>query len=192
MAEGNATAASSAQTFPTGKSHLHVYSTLRPQQAPDGSLQLSTMNRNWFHALVILAIAVTGVPLFRRSLRLQLVLLLLIAAAVLLIGVFVPELARTLFEGVFPIALVILVIIWLIGHVSNLRWSRRDIASSPAVTPGHESVRQRSDGCDQRDRPLRRRSSWPNPRVPSHLPNRDTAANESDDDMPRDGGRRNA
>ncbi len=135
VAEGIPAAVSSAQTFPIGKSHLHVYSTLRPQKAPDGSLRLSTMNRNWFQGLVILAVAVVGLPLFRQSLRWQLALLLLIAAAVLLIGVFVPELARTLWEGVFPIALTVLVIIWLIGHVSKMHWSRPDLASSVATTP---------------------------------------------------------
>ncbi|MHB8863573.1 MAG: hypothetical protein ACYC6N_14320 [Pirellulaceae bacterium] len=139
VTEGNATASSSAQTFPIGKARLHVYSTLRPQPAPDGSLRLSTMNGNGFHALVILAVAVVGLPLFRRSVRLQMILLLLITAAVLLIGVFVPELARTLFDGVFPIALGILVILWLIGHVSNLRWSRRAIRSAADGTPAVSS-----------------------------------------------------
>ncbi|MHB8970990.1 MAG: hypothetical protein ACYC3X_11245 [Pirellulaceae bacterium] len=191
VAEGNATAASSAQTFQTGKSHLHVYSTLRPQQAPDGSLQLSTMNRNGFHALVILVLAVTGVPLFRRSLRLQLVWLLLIAAAVLLIGVFIPELARTLFEGVFPIALVILVIIWLIGHVSNLRWSRRKIAAPPAepqATSPFGSEAAVATGVTGAEEEIIVAESA-GTESPSDT---DTAANDSDEDMPQDGGRRNA
>jgi hypothetical protein len=191
VAEGNTAAASSAQTFPIGKSHLHVYSTLRPRQAPEGSLQLSTMNRNWFHALVILVVAVAGVPLFRRSWRLQLVLLLLIVAAVLLIGVFVPELARTLFDGVFPIALVILVIIWLIGHASNLRWSRREIATSFAATQatspfGNESAAATSATSAEEEIIVAESAGTESP------PQSDTAPHRSDDDMPLDGGRRNA
>ena len=135
VTEGNAPAASSAQTFPIGKSILQVYSTLRPQPAPDGSLRLATMNRNMFHGLVIVAVAVIGLPLFRRSLRVQLILLLLLAALVLLIGVFVPELARTLLSGVFPIAVAILIVIWLIGHVTKLPWSRRGPGQPAPTTP---------------------------------------------------------
>ena len=42
-----------------------------------------------------------GLPLFRRSLRLQLALLLRTAAALLLIGVFLPELSRSIFASIF-------------------------------------------------------------------------------------------
>jgi len=138
VTEGNAAATSSAQTFPIGKSVLHVYSALRPQPAPDGSLHLSTMSRRGFHAMVIVLVAAIGLPLFRRSVRVQLVLLLLLAAIVLLIGVFMPELARSLLTGVFPIALAILILIWLIGHATKLPWSRRDVRPAPAspITAG--------------------------------------------------------
>ena len=40
VTESNQPAANSAQTFPIGKSQLFIYSTLRPQEAPDGSLHL--------------------------------------------------------------------------------------------------------------------------------------------------------
>jgi hypothetical protein len=145
VTEDNAPAASSAQTFPIGKSTLQVYSTLRPQPAPDGSLRLATMNRNMFHGSVILAVAVIGLPLFRRSLRVQLILLLLLAATVLLIGVFVPELARTLLTGVFPFAIAILIMIWLIGHVSKLQWSRRKPAQSAPTTSLMSEAAPRTD-----------------------------------------------
>lgn len=150
VTEGNPSAFNSVQTFPTGKSHLHVYSALRPPKAPDGSLRLTTMNRNVFHGLVILLVALVGLPLFRRSLRSQVILLLLIVAGVLVIGVFIPELARTLLSGtlaVFPVALGILIIVWLIGHASRLRWTRAAtavaasaVAASPFVAEGATSA----------------------------------------------------
>ncbi len=141
VTEGSPAAYNSIQTFPTGKSHLHVYSALRPPKAPDGSLQLSTMNRNLFQGLVILAVALVGLPLFRRSLRSQIILLLLIVAGVLLIGVFIPELARTLLSGasaVFPVAIGIVIVVWLIGHASRLQWTRAATAvaaSAVAASP---------------------------------------------------------
>ena len=128
---GMPAAATSAQTFPIGKSQLYVYSTLRPEDAPDGSLQLTTVDRRMFNGLMIVVIALVGLPLYRRSLRLQLILLLLITAILLLIGVFVPELARTIFGSIFPIALAVLVIIWAIGHVSKARWRTRRRTTPP-------------------------------------------------------------
>jgi hypothetical protein len=85
--------------------------------------------------LVILIIAVAGLPLYRRSLRLQLILLLLITAVLLLLGVFLPELARTVLSSIFPIALAVVVVIWLIGHVSKMRW-RMPRRRPPVVAPG--------------------------------------------------------
>ena len=64
---GQSPANRSAQTFPIGKSQLFVYSTLRPAPAPDGSLHLTTADRKWFNGAIVLAIALIGLPLFRRS-----------------------------------------------------------------------------------------------------------------------------
>jgi hypothetical protein len=125
VTEGVAAAEKSAQQFAVGQAHLHVYSALRPQPAPDGTLRLRTMPRTLFHALVVLAVAVAGLPLFRRALRWQLILLLALVAAVVLLGVFLPDLSHTLLGGVFPIALVLVVVIWLIGHASQLPLGRR-------------------------------------------------------------------
>lgn len=140
VTEGSPGAYNSVQTFPTGKSHLHVYSALRPPAAPEGSLHLSTMNNHLFQGLVILVVAIAGLPLFRRSMRWQIILLLLTVAGVLLIGVFVPEFSRTLLTGVFLQAVGVVIIIWLIGHVSRLHWSRAATAvaaSAVAASPFH-------------------------------------------------------
>jgi hypothetical protein len=157
VTEGNKPAATSADRFPRGKSHLHVYSTLRPQAAPEGSLRMVTMDRHLFQGLVLLVIAGVGLPLFRRSLRSQLILLLLITVAVLLLGMFAPELARTLFAGVFPIAIVVLIAIWLMGHVSRLRRSRAAPASAgePADRnrPFAAGTQEAGGGMDTGDEP---------------------------------------
>ncbi len=68
--------------FGTHLSHRQVAAVhllhLRPEDAPDGSLQLRTMDRKLFNGLVVVIIAVAGLPLFRGSLRLQLALLLML------------------------------------------------------------------------------------------------------------------
>jgi hypothetical protein len=135
VTEGVAAAEQSAQQFAVGQAHLHVYSALRPQPAPDGSLQLRTMRRTVFQALVVLGVAVAGLPLFRRAVRWQLILLLAILAAVVLVGVFLPDLSHTLIGGVFPIALMLVVVIWLIGHASRLPLGRRRAGGSRLAAP---------------------------------------------------------
>ncbi len=136
VTEGNPAALSSAQTFPTGQSTLHVYSALRPLPAPDGSLRLTTINRTVLHALVILAVAVIALPLFRRSVRAQIILLLSLAGLVLLLGVFLPEFARALLAGVLPTAMAVVIVIWLIGHASRLPWTRRRPRAPAGPSPG--------------------------------------------------------
>ena len=132
VAEGLANGAKSVRTFPIGKSQLYVYSTLRPQDAPAGSLHLATMNRRLFQAIVIVVMALVGLPLYGRSLRLQLSLLLAAAILLLLIGVFVPELAKTVLGSVFPVAVLVLLLVWFIGHVNKLRKWRIRATPAPA------------------------------------------------------------
>jgi hypothetical protein len=135
VAEGLVAGANAARTFPTGKSQLLVYSTLRPDPPPDGSLRLVTMDRRLFNGLVLFLVAAMGLPLLRSSLRNQLLLLLLITAVVLLLGVFTPELTRNLLEGIFPVAIVLVVLLWTAGHISR-GWStlRRSAAHWAART----------------------------------------------------------
>lgn len=115
------TAANAARTFPIGQSQLHIYSTLRPAPAPEGSLRLSTMNRQWFHGWVIVLVAAIGLPLCCRSLRWQLIALLSLTAAMVLMGVFAPQLVRALVTGIFPVAVGILILVWGVGHLVSLR-----------------------------------------------------------------------
>ncbi|MFO7906614.1 MAG: hypothetical protein R6U98_28415 [Pirellulaceae bacterium] len=130
VTENHPAAANSAQTFPTGKSRPFLYSTLRPQDAPEGSLHLATTDRRLFNGIVIVIVALVGLPLFRKPARLQLILLLMLTAALLLIGVFLPALARSIFASIFPVAIALLLLIWVMGHVSRWRWRRAAPASA--------------------------------------------------------------
>jgi hypothetical protein len=88
--------------------------------------------------LILLVLVATGLPLLRRSLRAQLCWLLLASAVVLLVGVFLPELAWTLVASIFFPAIALLIILWLVGHVTRLRVHRaaaQPTAPSPAGEP---------------------------------------------------------
>jgi hypothetical protein len=90
------------------------------------------MDRRTFSGLILLALGLTGLPLWRKSLRSQLACLLVLAAVLLVIGFFVPELAWSIGSGVFPVALVLVVIIWLIGHARRLGGRRASAAPGPS------------------------------------------------------------
>ena len=131
VSENVAAGLNSAQAFPVGQTRLHIYSTLRPAQPPDGSLRLRTMNRNVFNGCVLLVLALVGLPFLKRSIRSQVAVLLFIAIAVLLIGVFIPEAGMAILFGIFPIAVCLLVLLWLIGHVLSFRLRRATISAAP-------------------------------------------------------------
>ncbi len=139
VSEGSPGGASSARTFATGEASVHVYSTLRPETAPDGSLRLSTVSQNALNGLVILVVAVFGLPLYRRSLRIQIALLLLITTVMLLIGIFAPN-----WPGIYSAESSwppwqSLILIWLIGHVTK-SWSRLATRSSRSPVPTAEGA----------------------------------------------------
>jgi len=142
---------SSAQAFPVGQTRLSIYSTLRPAQPPDGSLRLRTMNRNVFNGLVILVLALVGLPFYKRSFRSQCALLLLIAMIVLLIGVFVPETGTAILFGVFPIAVCLLVLLWLIGHVLSFRLRGLSRPTPPGEPAAPSSNQTPGDGQNEVD-----------------------------------------
>lgn len=151
VTESNESAMQAARTFPTGKSTPVVYSTLRPEAPPRGALCLSTMHRRLFDALILLVLVVAGLPLLRRSLRAQLCWLLLASAVVLLVGVFLPELAWTLVASIFFPAVALLIILWLVGHVTRLRVHRaaaQPTEPSPAGESSHAQDLEVAEAVD--------------------------------------------
>ncbi len=106
-----------ASSFPVGRGRRYVYSTLRPAPPPNGDLQLTVARRGLLQVAVIVLIAVVGLPLVGRSLRSQLIVLLLLSMFVFLLGVFRSELLSVLTSGLFPGAVGVLVLVWLAGHI---------------------------------------------------------------------------
>lgn len=99
-----------------GRSYL--FSALRPE--PEQELRVTAIPRWWVHALIIFTVVVLGLPLYRRSVTLQLSVLFLILALVIFSGVFLPMLARQVVGSVLLISLGLLVMIWLIGHATTI------------------------------------------------------------------------
>jgi hypothetical protein len=96
---------------------MYLFSTLRPDKPPAGSLRLSSMDENWLHALVFLAIVALGLAIIRLPLSRKLGALALLVAVVVLAGVFLPILSKQVLDGVFASALFLVFVAWLAYHV---------------------------------------------------------------------------
>ncbi len=107
-----------------------------------------------------------------------------------MIGVFVPELARSVLTSVFPFAIILLILIWLVGHVMQpaLGLGRGAVAAagsaSPFVTP-EEVVVATAAG------PAARREHAPPP-VESPPPGKHDRGDNSADDAHSEGGQGDA
>lgn len=120
VVEGLPVVGASATSFPVGKNKLYVFSTLRPENPPDGSLQLRTVNRMALQGFVFLAIAVIGFPLYGRSIRLQVAAIGLVVVALMVLGVFLPRLSIAVVDNALWAAIATVAVVWAVGHVRGL------------------------------------------------------------------------
>jgi hypothetical protein len=101
-----------AADFPADGTPL-VYSTLRPAEAPEGSLRLTTTNRNWLNLLVFVITAVIGLIMVARPVREKFAVIVAIGIALILCGVFAPTFAAQILGGAFVIAVILVLLFWL-------------------------------------------------------------------------------
>lgn len=109
-----------------GRSFL--FSALRPD--PEQELKVVSLSKWWISSLLIGGVIAVGLPLYRRPVTWQLGALFLIVAAVVLTGVFLPMLARQLINSVLFISLGLLLLVWAIGHVTNITISVKKVWSA--------------------------------------------------------------
>lgn len=109
-----------------GRSFL--FSALRPD--PQQELKVVALSKWWISSLLIAGVIAVGLPLYRRPLTWQLSALFFIVAAVVFTGVFFPMLARQMLNSVLLISLGLLILLWAIGHVTNLTISLKSVWSA--------------------------------------------------------------
>ena len=131
----------SAATFPVGRSHSFLYSTLRPLPSPDGDLQLRIVPRWLLIAASIGVVLIVGLIFLGRSIRLQVICLLVLGAAAVSTTAFWPELTFVLVHGGYGFAFVVLGLIWSAGHVWRIgrySWRSKLPAQPVAATSSPE------------------------------------------------------
>lgn len=131
----------SARTFAVGPNKSYVFSTLRPANPPDGDLHLVTMNRTALQGLVFLVVILVGLPLYGRSVRLQIVGLGVLLITLLMLSVFAPRFTMAVVDYAFWSALALVGLIWSIGYLRHwIGWTLKALTSGPSSEDG-EPVR---------------------------------------------------
>jgi hypothetical protein len=140
--EGVNMAGNPEDSFPVdGK--LFVFSTLRPEAGESGGLQLTTLGGKWLQGLIFAAVVAVGLVLIRRPLAVRGAALVVLAIAVLLLGVFLPTLAQQIIGGGIWLALALTVLVWLsLGLVWRARKPRAaGSGGTPQLKPAVPDVR---------------------------------------------------
>ncbi|MFO0868072.1 MAG: hypothetical protein U0935_03920 [Pirellulales bacterium] len=114
----------------------YVFSTLRPDPAPDGSLSLVTLKRLWLRVLVLLIVGVLGVIGWRKSWTERLVILAAVLGSLVLSGTVLATLTRQVADGMLLAGLAVMLLIWagrsVLQGISELLAARHAAAEEAA------------------------------------------------------------
>ena len=91
----------------------YVFSALRPEAAPKGSLSLTSIRREWLHAAAIAAAIGLWLVGAGRGLQQRLTLMIFVIGGLLFLGVFLTTFVRQLADHVLVWSLVLVVAAWL-------------------------------------------------------------------------------
>jgi hypothetical protein len=100
----------------------YVFSALRPEPAPAGSLKLRTINMTLLNVIVFGLIGLLGLVLVRARLTTQLAGALLVIAGLVFVGVFFPLVTEHLFSEAMLFTALLIGLVWLVFDV--IRWFR--------------------------------------------------------------------
>jgi hypothetical protein len=100
----------------------YVFSALRPDPAPAGSIQLRTFNMTLLNVFVCGGLVLLGLLFLRSRLATQLAAALVTLAALLFTGVFFPLVTEHLFSESFLLTAVFVGVAWLLFDL--MRWFR--------------------------------------------------------------------
>ncbi len=100
----------------------YVFSALRPEPAPKGSLHLRTLNMTLLNVIACGAIALLGLFLVRARASTQIAGGLLILAAMFFVGVFFPLVTEHLFSEALLLTVAVVGLVWLVSDSG--RWIR--------------------------------------------------------------------
>ena len=105
---------------------LYVFSTLRPEPPPDGSLSMTAMRDDLLTALVFLLVTVPGVVLVTRPLSQRLMAVGTLLIMLVFSSIFLPTFSTQIFDHVLLLGIILVLAVWFL--IFSVQISRRRIA----------------------------------------------------------------
>ncbi|MGE3409745.1 MAG: hypothetical protein AB7I37_23205 [Pirellulales bacterium] len=137
---------------------LYTFSTMRPEPAPAGSLRLATIREGRFKAILFVGILVLGVVLLGTRCGIRVLAVGGLAAALVLIGVFLPTLSNQVLNLPLVAAMAVVGVMWgvkFIGWTLPKRWPwpaatarANDDATSAPASPFAEQPAKQAPAAD--------------------------------------------
>ena len=132
----------------------YVFSALRPDPSPAGSLKLRTINMMLLNVMVCIFVGILGLVLIRAKWTLQLAGVLFVLAAFVFVGLFFPLITEHLFGEALLAMGIVIGVIWIAAKFSHLfdrfQAARRDFFRT--VFWGWRSGTRFRYGADSNDR----------------------------------------
>ena len=122
------------ESFPID-GRLYVFSALRPEAPPDGSLYLATCDSNWLSTCVLGGVALIGLVLLPLGIGKRVFVIGLLAIGLVVCGVFNPILVQQICNGAMQAAVAVVLIVWLIWYFV---WTRPRTVAGRRSTDGDQ------------------------------------------------------
>ena len=158
----------------------YLFSTLRPEQPPEGSLRLVAMDSDYLAVLVFVVILAVGVALLLVPWTKRCIAVGAFIALMVLLGVFAPTFAAQVADGVMFAAASLVAIIWLLWY---LLWTRRH---DPRMIERRKARRAARDAALARARAAAQRAGAPAAKPPTAKPPTAGPPTEEGEPPPKD------
>jgi hypothetical protein len=99
------------QDFPVD-GQRYLFSTLRPETGSSGALRIASMKDMYFHAILVIVVALVGIALCLRSWGARMWWLAMLGVAILISGIFAPRLAIALWQMPLFVTVSLTVSLW--------------------------------------------------------------------------------
>lgn len=140
VTEGLNVTGNPAETFQTA-GERYVFSALRPEAPPNGSLRMTTLDETLLNVLLFGSLAVVGLVLLRVKPTGQLVAMAAIVIGLVLCGVFLPTFSLQIFDAELLAALFAVVVLWGAWHVVRWQpWRRWSLPIAAVAAAGAASA----------------------------------------------------
>jgi len=142
----------------------YLFSTLRPEEPPEGSLRLVAMDSDYLAILVFIVILAVGIALLLTPWTKRCIAVGAFIALMVLLGVFAPTFAAQVADGVMAAAAFLVAVIWLLWY---LLWTRRH---DPRLVERRKARRAARDAALARARAAAQRAGAPAAEPPTAKP----------------------